>query len=215
MKTKIKAKIIIIAIMVFSALSFIVFTRTVFNLGNFHNLKIAEIFYLLGKLAGLTGFLFLSLLIFSGDTARFFDRFFGLDKIIKFQRKFALATMIFILSHPIFFILSTKSIWPFIIPDFSVIPLALGTISFYIFIIVMIASKIYKKISYNLWQFIHILTYVLFFFSLYHAFNWGSDSGNRPVRVIYLILLIAVIIGIIYRTNYKIKRKSAMDFLDY
>lgn len=199
-------------LLLFLLISCAVFVRTIFDLGDFHNLKIAEVFYLSGKLTGLLGCLFLSFLIFSGDTARYFDRFFGMDKIIKFQRKFALATMIFVLLHPIFFILSSKSILSYIIPDFSVIPLASGIVSFYIFMMVIIASKMYKKISYDVWQYIHIFTYILFLFSLYHAFNWGSDSGNWLVRVIYLISLMAVIIGIIYRTSYKLKQKHAGKF---
>ena len=212
MKTKIKAKTIIIALFCFLVFSFIVFVNAVFNLGNFQNLEIAKIFYLLGKLAGLTGFLFLSLLIFSGDTARFFDKFFGLDKIIKFQRKFALFTMWFVLAHPLFFILSDWSILSFLIPNFSVLPLALGAMALYIFIAVMIASTAHKRISYNIWQYIHIFTYVLFCFSLYHAFYLGSDSGNQPVRAIYLILLAAVAIGAVYRTNYKLKQRRAGKF---
>lgn len=212
MKRKIKARIIIIAAVIFSVLSFIVFVRTVFNSGDFQSLKITAVFYLIGKLAGLTGFLGLSLLIFSGDTARFFDRFFGLDKIIKFQRKFSILTMIFILSHPLFFILSAKSVWPFIIPDFSVIPLAFGLTSFYIFMLALIASKIYKRISYQVWQYIHILTYWLFFFVLYHAFYWGSDSVNYLIKIIYFILFLIIIIGIVYRTNYKFKKRRARKF---
>lgn len=201
-----------IVISVFSAYSFIVFTQVVFNFGNFQNLKIASFFYLLGKLAGLMGFLFLSLLIFSGDTARYFDRFFGMDKIIKFQRKFALFTMFFVLAHPIFFILSDWSIFSFLIPNFSVWPSALGAIALYIFIAVMIASKMYKRISYNVWQYIHILTYILFCFSLYHAFYLGSDSGNRFIRAIYLILLLVVAAGLVYRTIYKLKQRRAEKF---
>lgn len=212
MQARIRAKVIILVLLVFLIFSLIIFVQAVFNLGNFQDLKIALIFYLLGKLAGLTGFLFLSLLIFSGDTARYFDRFFGIDKIIKFQRKFALFTMVFILAHPIFFILSDWSSLSFLIPNFSTLPLALGAMSLYIFIAVMIASTAYKRISYNIWQYIHILTYLLFFFSLYHAFNWGFDSGNGLVRAIYLILLIAIVGGIIYRTNYKLKQKRAGKF---
>lgn len=212
MKTKTIARVIILTLFIFSVSSFIIFAKAVFSLGNFQNLEIAEIFYLCGKLAGFIGFLFLSLLIFSGDTARLFDKFFGMDRIIKFQRKFALATMIFVLLHPIFFILSSKSILPYVIPDFSVIPLALGIISFYIFIIVMVASAIYKRLSYIIWQFIHILTYFLFFFSLYHAVNWGSDSYVIYVKMLYGILLTAVIAGIIYRTQYKIRKLYAGRF---
>ncbi len=212
MRTRDKAGFILIALCVFFGFAFFIFVRAVFGFDNFQNLKVESIFYLLGKLAGLTGFLFLSLLIFSGDTARFFDRFFGMDKIIKWQRKFALVTMVFVLLHPTFFVLSSRAILPYIIPDFSVIPLALGTISLYIFIIVIIASKIYKRISYNIWQYIHILTYLLFFFSLYHAVNWGSDYRLIPLKIIYGIVLIFLIMGIIYRAYYKIKQKCAGKF---
>ena len=212
MRTKIKVKAIIMTVLVFSVVSFIVFAQAVFNLGSFQELEIALIFYWLGKLAGLTGVLFLSLLIFSGDTARYFDRFFGLDKIIKFQRKFALFTMIFVLAHPLFFILSDWSILFFLIPNFSAPPLALGAMSLYIFIMVMVASKMYKRISYNVWQYIHIFTYILFGFSLYHAFYLGSDSGNWLLKVIYLILLAAVALGAVYRTNYKLKQRRRGKF---
>lgn len=212
MKRKIKARIIIIAAVIFSVLSFIVFVRTVFNIGDFQALKITDVFYLTGKLAGLTGFLCLAFLIFSGDTARFFDRFFGLDKIIKFQRKFSLLTLFFILPHPLFFILSSQAILPYLIPDFKVLPLALGIISFYIFIIILIAAKLYKRISYNIWQYFHILTYLLFFFVLYHALNRGSDSANQSIRLIYLILFLSIISGVIYRTGYKLKQRRVGKF---
>ncbi|KKQ68636.1 MAG: hypothetical protein A3F95_02185 [Candidatus Nealsonbacteria bacterium RIFCSPLOWO2_12_FULL_39_31] len=212
MRTRNKARLVLEVLRVFLIFSFFIFIRSIFGFDNLQNLNFNSILYLLGKLAGLVGFLFLSLLIFSGDTARFFDKFFGMDKIIKFQRKFALFTIIFVLAHPIFFALSSKSILPYIMPDFSVIPLALGTISLYIFIIVMIASKIYKRISYNIWQYIHLLTYFLFFFSLYHAVNWGSDYRLMPVKIIYGITLMFLLVGIIYRTFYKIKQKYAGKF---
>ncbi|HLD10697.1 MAG TPA: ferric reductase-like transmembrane domain-containing protein [Candidatus Nanoarchaeia archaeon] len=163
-----------------------------------------NLFYTLGKLSGLIGFLCLSFLIFSGDTARFFDRFFGIDKIIKFQRRFSLITCFFVLFHPIFFMLSSKNILNYIFPDFTFIVLAFGIISFYIFIIIMISSLIYKRISYKSWQYIHVLIYILFFFSFYHAIN-GSDFSY--LKFFYIILFILVIIGIIYRTIYKIKTK--------
>ena len=173
---------------------------------------LSDLLYLVGKFSGLIGFVFLSLLIFSGDTARFFDRFFGMDKIIKFQRKFSIITMVFVLLHPIFFIISTGFVLPFLIPDFSVIPLALGIVSLYLFLVIMFVSKIYKRISYTIWQYIHILTYVLFFFVLYHAINWGTDSGNFFIRILYGVILTGIIVGIFYRTNYKIKQKHLEKF---
>ena len=202
-----KARIILFVLSVFLSFCLISFFYIIFSsLKGYASFSL--LLYSLGKLAGLIGFLFLSLLIISGDTARFFDRYFGIDKLIKFQRKFALITSLFVLFHPLFFILSSNSAINYLIPKFTVIPLALGIFSLYIFIIVMTCSLIYKRISYNVWQYIHILTYILFFFSLYHAFNRGSDSGDFFIRIIYLLLLIAIIIGIIYRTYYKLKQRK-------
>jgi predicted ferric reductase len=168
-------------------------------------LSLSSFFYLIGRLSGLMGFLFLSILIISGDTARFFDRFFGIDKIIKFQRKFSLVVAIFVLFHPVFFIIA--GVLPsYFAPDF-IFPLILGILSFLIFIFVLIVSKLYKRISYRAWQYIHVLIYLLFFFSLYHAIKIGSDSGFLAIKIVYGVLFTAFIMGIIYRINYKLKQR--------
>ena len=171
--------------------------------------QLSVLLYNLGKQAGIIGFACLFLLIISGDTARFFDGYFGLDKIIKFQRKFSLVTAFFIISHPLFFILSDSSIATYLIPNFAVIPLALGAISFYTFIVVMIASHFYKRIPYRMWQYIHVITYVLFFLALYHAFNFGSDSNSIYIKTLYAVLLFGVAGGAVYRIRYKIKKHYA------
>jgi len=175
-------------------------------------IQLSSLFWDLGRWVGLVGLVCLSLLIFSGDTARFFDRYFGFDMIVKLQRKFSLITAIFILLHPIFFMLSTKSVTDYIIPDFTVVPFALGVVAFYAFAVIMIASRLYKRISYTLWQYLHILTYVLLFFGLYHAANWGSDSNLIYIKVLYSILLVTVVVGIIYRTQHKIRKRYTGKF---
>lgn len=167
-------------------------------------MELSSLFYVLGRWSGLIGFTCLSLLIFSGDIARFFDRFIGLDKIIKFQKKFSLFTAFFVIFHPIFFILSNIGFSQYLIPRFSIFALFLGTISFYIFIIVMLASLMYKRVSYLVFQYIHILTYILFFFGLYHAYNWGQSVNFLAIKILYYFLIIIVIIGIVYRTQYKL-----------
>lgn len=203
MKTRVKAKLIffIIAIFLAFALSSIFYAVFFKNPG-------FSLFHSLGKLAGLLGFLSLSFLIFSGETARFFDRFFGINKIILFQRKFSLITALFVLFHPVFFMLSNKNILNYLIPNFAMFSLAMGIISFYIFVIVFLSSILYKKISYQMWQYIHILIYLLFFFSLYHAIKNGSDSDFFIIKLIYYTALVSIIIGIIYRTYYKIKESK-------
>ncbi len=208
MKRIIKSKIVKWTFVIFFTISLIAIFYTVLSSINLNALSVSLFFYMLGRLSGLIGFLFLSVLIFSGETARFFDRFFGMDKIIKFQRKFALITTIFVLMHPIFFILSGRIVLRDMIPNFAVIPLAFGAISLYLYVIIMISSILYKRISYKIWQYIHILIYLLFFFSLYHAVNIGSDSGFISIKVVYAILFVSIMVGVVYRTNYKIKQRK-------
>jgi len=166
-------------------------------------MNLSDILYTLGKFFGLTTLISLALLIFSGDTARYFDRFIGLDRLIKFQRKFSFFVLSFAVLHPVLFILSGRESLKVFIPNFYLIPLSFGIFAFLILIIVMIFSYFYKRISYLAWQYIHILTYVLLGFALYHAFFWGSDAKNPIFQVIYVIILIAVIPGAFYRFIYK------------
>ena len=166
-------------------------------------MNLSEIFYTLGKLSGLITLISLALLIFSGDTARYFDRFLGLDLLIKFQRKFSFFVLSFAVLHPALFILSGRESLKVFIPNFYLIPLSFGIFAFLILIIVMLFSHFYKRISYRAWQYIHILTYILLFLALYHAFFWGSSANNPIFQVIYLIILIAVVSGAIYRFLYK------------
>jgi predicted ferric reductase len=206
-----KGELILSLILLILLFIIIIFFYNVFTLSSLKSIN--ALFYQIGKFFGLLAFLFLSLLIFSGDMARYFDRFWGLDRIIKFQRKFSYFTLIFVLLHPIFFILADRIVLYYTIPDFTFLPLAFGIMSLYIFILVMIASKMYKRISYYYWQYIHIVTYLLFFFSLYHALFWGSDSGKLIIRIIFFAITTLVLLGIIYRTHYKLFKKSYLGQL--
>jgi predicted ferric reductase len=205
MKRKIKKKIVLTTLLAFLLFSLASFFYVILD-SIPDRISINSFFYLIGKLFGLVSFLFLSLLIISGDIARFFDKFFGLDKIIKFQRKFSLATAMFVLFHPVFFIIA--GVLPFYFVPNLIFPLTFGILSFLIFIFTLIASKLYKRISYEGWQYIHILIYLLFLFSLYHAIKIGSDSGFLAIKIVYGALFIAFITGIIYRTDYKIKQRK-------
>ncbi len=168
--------------------------------------QLTALFWEIGQWSGIAAFVALSLLIFSGDTARFWDRFFGLDRIIKFQRQFSLWTALFVLLHPVFFMLSRQNFLAYAVPDFSVPPLALGIVAFYVFALVMLASLLYKRISHLAWQYIHVVTYLLLALSLIHAWQWGSDSGSWWLQSIYLVSLAAVICGAVYRAQYKIRQ---------
>lgn len=176
-------------------------------------MEFAEVFSTLGQFAGLTSFTLLGILIISGDTARFFDRFIGMDRIIKFQRKFATFTFAMILSHPLFFIISDQAFGKYLIPNYQILPLAIGITAFYLIVLVMLASKFYKSISHTAWQYIHIVTYLIFLAVLYHALNWGSHAGNILAQTLYGVLGILVLAGLIFRAQYKIRKIFGGDFI--
>lgn len=206
MKKENTKKLIIAGIFAFILIYLVSAVYTIFAPFNLQ-LDFQAILYKIGKFIGLTSFLFISFLVISGDSARFFDKYFGIDRIIKFQRKFAIASYFVVLSHPIFFILSSISFVENLIPNFAILPLAAGTLGLYSFIIIMISSLNYKRISHKVWQYLHVLTYVLFFLILYHASFWGTSSHFLIIKIFYTFLAIFVIAGIIYRTNYKIRQK--------
>ena len=203
-----RSKIIPSIFFVFLGFTSLFFAYTVFSPFISQAVSAGVLLYSIGRLAGLIGLLSLFSIIISGDTARFFDRFIGMDKIIIFQRRFALATTIFILSHPLFFILSDSSFLSYLIPDFASVPLALGTLSLYLYLVIMASSILYKRISYDAWQYLHIATYMLLFFSAYHAISIGSEAGNIMIKSIFYALMACVMIGMIYRISYKIRQKS-------
>ncbi len=206
MTRKNKAMIITLAILSFFSFYLIVFSKIIFESLS-HGITVSSFFYSLGRLSGLIGLLLLSLLIFSGDTARFFDRFFGMDRIINLQRKSALITLVFVLLHPTFFMLANKSILNYMIPNFAAMPLAFGILGLYLFVAVMTASLLYKMVPYAIWQYIHILTYAILISALYHATNIGQARDLMPTKITYFAMTGLVAAGAAYRTSYKIKQR--------
>ena len=200
-------------------LSFIIFSISIFSIEIFSNIRIEDnlsnIFYNLGRFMGLIGFLSLSILILSGETARFFDRFFGIDKIIKFQRKFSIFSLIMVIFHPIFFIISDRNMINFLIPGSINLIITLGSVSLYLMILIGLASHFYKLISYKVWQIIHIGIYGLFVMSAYHAMNGTAYLTNQTIRILINTIIIALIIGSIFRTIKKIKEYFNSNYYVY
>ena len=201
MRNKILKHFLFFIIGFFIVSIFYVFTSTL----SYGNLTISNILYDIGRLLGLLGFLFLGILIIAGDLSRYLDKIFGMNHIILFQRKFAVFTLFFIMLHPIFFMLSSQMISNYIIPNFSALPLALGIISFYLFLIMSLASYFHKGLSNTIWQILHYIIYLLFFFGFYHAYNFGSDSNHILIKLLYVSMFIGFILGLVYRTYYKFK----------
>jgi predicted ferric reductase len=168
-------------------------------------MELATLLFRIGNWMGIIGLCTLGLLIVSGDIARYVDRYVGLDRIIPFQRYASYVVSVFLLAHPILFAIADREIAYYVVPSVHLPELAAGIVSLYLFLLVMIASALYKRISYKIWQYIHIGTYVLFFLGVYHAITWGSDEAFIPL---YLGISLLVILGMIYRTFYKLRTRT-------
>ncbi len=199
----IRRRIAISVLIIFSAISIIISGAAAFS-GIGPDADGSTLLYAAGRLMGMLGFLCLSLLIFSGETARFFDRFFGMDRIIKFQRMFSAITGLIVVSHPILFIISDISFARFLVPGATTTAISAGAVSLYVMLMVLIASKFYKRISHKAWQFIHIAIYALFFMSFYHMTQGTAFITSPGFMIMGYATLSAILIGIIYRTTRKL-----------
>lgn len=77
---------------------------------------------------------------------------------------------------------------------------ALGTISFYLFFIVMFTSEFFmKKLGHKLWLNIHLLVIPAWVLSVLHGVFIGTDSNEPWAIFIYVIGIVIVVALIIYR----------------
>lgn len=156
-----------------------------------------NIYWEIGAVMGIIGYILLGALIVSGDIARLLDKKFGLDRLIKFQIKLSLYAYFITLTHPVFFMLAKKDVLTYIIPINAPHYRVAGIFAFYMFTAIMICSHVYKKISHSTWQYLHILTYVLFALATYHAVIVGSST--EQIYPMYIVLCGSIIISSIYR----------------
>lgn len=64
--------------------------------------------------------------------------------------------------------------------------LALGIISFYIMLILVVTSYFRNNLSHSLWQSVHFLNIGLFVIVFIHALYLGTDMKNETVRFIFI-----------------------------
>lgn len=91
---------------------------------------------------------------------------------------------------------------------------ALGTISLYIMIILVISSYARKYISQKLWRTIHFLNIALYIFTIIHAFYLGTDLKGGILREIFIwangILIVLLAYNMLYRIWSKIKKREVV-----
>lgn len=96
--------------------------------------------------------------------------------------------------------------------SFEPLLVALGTIAFYLMIILIATSYVRRYISQKIWRTIHFLNVVLYIFAVIHSLYLGTDLKAGLPRQIFIwsngFLVLLMIYSISYRVWAKIKKKE-------
>lgn len=185
------------------------------------NIEISWAWYLT-RASALVAFLLLYVSIFFGTISCLpgIGRFFLRLRSLNFHCWISLQALIFVLIHGLSLLFD--KVIPFgwsdvFVPfhsNYEPLLVALGTISLYIMIILIISSYARKYISQKLWRTIHFLNVALYIFSIIHALYLGTDLRSGLLREIFIwangILILLLAYNMFYRIWSKIKKREVV-----
>lgn len=87
----------------------------------------------------------------------------------------------------------------------------LGSIAFYLFLIVIVTSDLWlQKLGFSAWKKLHILVLPSWIISLIHGIFIGTDSNNAVIQLFYgLTVAIIVLVGIVRAFSEGGKKKES------
>lgn len=154
-----------------------------------------EIIKNIGRIIGIFSIFLLGLSLFIGASARLFDKYFGLEKILRIHKKFSYFSFSILVLHPILIILSNMlegyPLTDFYIDYLGYIPFIFGHIAFYIFLLIILFSLYFKYVNYTTWLTTMRLSIIAIIFASYHQINYGHFS-NFYEKINYFHILIFI-----------------------
>jgi DMSO/TMAO reductase YedYZ heme-binding membrane subunit len=87
-----------------------------------------------------------------------------------------------------------------------------GTIALYVMAILVISSRMIKRIGRKFWRVIHFLSFPGYVFALYHGISMGTDSQYSEIKLLYGItggIVLALVLFRLTRTSPKRAPASA------
>ncbi|MFA6160124.1 MAG: hypothetical protein WC678_03495 [Parcubacteria group bacterium] len=89
--------------------------------------------------------------------------------------------------------------------------LAMGVVSFYLMLVLVVSSYLRKFINFRVWRFIHFFNLLLWIFVILHALQLGTDMKNVIVRNIFIyanvFLMFLFVVNLISRIFNSIKQR--------
>jgi len=166
----------------------------------------AGFFVSLGRICGLLAVYFILWQLVLIGRIKFLEQSFGFDRLAIWHHFNGLLAWLFIFLHPLFLAIGHSQInqvsflqqildFLFSWDDLAPAYLAVG-----VFLIVIIISigAIQKKLKYEIWYLIHLLTYLAIIWSFGHQLELGSDLQNLFFAAYWYLLYVLAVIPLIY-----------------
>lgn len=158
-----------------------------------------------GALLGLVGGYLLLMQLITMSGANYIERFFGLDRLSRWHHYQGLIGWFLILNHAglIAFGYSVLLDQPIQEAYFGFVALLpaviLGSIALLILDVVVLTSItiVRKRLKYEYWYFVHLLTYTAIFLALFHQIQNGSEFIAYPWLKAYWLVLYALAFSLI------------------
>ncbi len=151
------------------------------DLSNADDFYISDITLNTGRVIGVISIFLLGLTIFIGGSSRLLDKIFGLDRVLRFHKIFALVSFCILFFHVFLITISSiiegTSIIEFYASYIGELIFLAGVISFDLFFVLVITTLFSKHLNFSLWLTIHRLSAAAFAIALYHCYNFGVLSG--------------------------------------
>lgn len=160
----------------------------------------------LGELTGLMGAYLVCAQVLLIARVPWFERAVGLDKLVSWHRSLGATVVFLVLAHVAFMvlggmILDQSTPWSefvVLLQDYpDMITALVGTI---LFLLVGLTSArlLRRKLSYEVWYWIHVTAYVGIFLTFFHQLSGGAHFVSNPAnRVLWLLLYLGTASAVI------------------
>ena len=151
----------------------------------------------LGELSGLVGALLVCYQVLLIARVPWFENAVGLDKLVSWHRTLGASVVFLIVAHVVFIVLGSEVIdkstpwdefWTVYYSYPDMFTALVGTIAF-LAVGLSSARLIRTRLSYEVWYWLHLTTYVAIFLTFLHQLSAGLHFVGNPVNRIAWILL--------------------------
>lgn len=151
----------------------------------------------LGELSGMVGAVLVCAQVLLIARVPWFENAVGLDKLVSWHRSLGTSVILLVVAHVVFIVLGSELLsanppWDEFVSVLQSYPdmltALIGTIAFLV-VGLSSARLIRTKLSYEVWYWLHVTTYVAIFLTFFHQLSGGAHFVANPLNRIAWIAL--------------------------